>query len=213
MCVCVCVDNFTPQLENVCQLYLKKRNTPHTHTGIFLTSLSLSCSLSTREWRASELANEQTKRGSDIWIAFFFLAIYLCYTSSATSTPTLKGASHSLPEWLPVWVCVCAICNYSTLTLTEKLPVCVCVHVWVDKLISFSFITTLLLLSSALRHQHMRNAQLSANDVTRIEHTHTHTHILTTYVQGTVEGRGEIQTLISNLKHLKYVVFLVYSKF
>lgn len=47
-------------------------------------------------------------------------------------------------------------------------------YVWVDKLISFSFITTLLLLRSALRHQHMRNAQLSANDVTRIEHAHTH---------------------------------------
>lgn len=74
-------------------------------------------------------------------------------------------------------------------------------YVWVDKLISFSFITTLLLLRSALRHQHMRNAQLSANDVTRIEHAHK--HIWTTYVKGTVEGRGEIQTLISNFKHFE----------
>lgn len=133
VCVYVYVDNFTPQLENVCQLYLKKKGTPHTLILVFSWLLSLSVSLFSNEGveskRTGKWANQKRQRYLN---CFFFLAIYLCYTSAATptSTATLKGASHSLPEWLPVWVCVCvwvcAICNYSTLTLTEKLPVCEC---------------------------------------------------------------------------------------
>jgi len=54
------------------------------------------------------------------------LLLFICYTSV---TPTLKGASHSLPEWLHACVCVCV---RSTLTLTAKLRrACVtyiCIH-------------------------------------------------------------------------------------
>lgn len=144
----MCV-NYITKKKTQKQVFFLTSHTPivspthtHTHTHMQVTW--------GREWseRASEWvsewlrqADEWAKGKSDIWIAFL---LFICYTSV---TPTLKGASHSLPESFSVCVhlytcecaSVCVICNYSTLTLTAKLNrVCrfiLYIHMYVNKYI------------------------------------------------------------------------------
>lgn len=130
----------------MCVNYIKKEeksNTPHTHTRIFLTSHT--CTHSHAHNEGVEQADWQMSEPKAGAIFELLFQLFICYTSA---TPTLKGASHSLPEWLPVWVsCVCVpvfvflcvcerVCDLQLFNF-DATRVCVCV--WVDKLISFSY--------------------------------------------------------------------------
>lgn len=82
-CVCVCVcGQLYATIRKCVSIILEKKKKHHTHSYWYFPDFSLSLSFPTREWRASELANEQTKSGSDIWIAFFFSYLFVLYKRS-----------------------------------------------------------------------------------------------------------------------------------
>lgn len=84
-CVCVCVcGQLYATIRKCVSIILKKRNTTHTHTGIFLTSLSLSVSLFSNEGveskRTGKWANQKRQRYLNCF--FFFSYLFVLYKRS-----------------------------------------------------------------------------------------------------------------------------------
>lgn len=126
----------------MCVNYIKKkkRNTPHTHmhtskASIFLTSHTCT----SREWskRTGKWTNQKRERYLN-WF-FSYLLYYLLYKRNANAEGGVAQSPSVIASLsvMCVYTCVCDLQLFNFDADWKATRVCVCV--WVDKLISFSY--------------------------------------------------------------------------
>lgn len=195
----------------MCVNYIKKEEkkaTLHTHIHVFSWLLTHAHTRmhTTREWsrRTGKWANQKRERYLNCFFSYLFVIQAQRQRWRGRRTVSQSDCQFECHVCVPVFVCVweCAICNYSTLTLTEKLPVCVfvCVHMWVDKLISFSYYAVVAVpahyvTNTCATHSWVPTATSHAMNT----HTHTYMHMYSTDIRRV----GEVNTnLYFKLKSL-----------